>query len=265
MTGRHDGYFTIVDNIQESLTDRIDTWRSRRNRSRLRCGWIPGSQKGKTAFLVERLLVAHDIASAIEYLHRHGFVHKCIDSKAIGFNHNNEAKLHELGEATRVPPNGKLPGSKRDIRIGGCYTSPELEKGEAYSTKADVFSFTKLLCEILTLCKLEGDGSPRDPRAYIRECQELLSKTLPQYLLVIMKRGLSSNSNSRPSMKEVRMALEDALTNLDVSYKEPPRQRFKRRETQVKLSLPLRNGSMQFSNHGERRNCRSSFLSAREI
>jgi hypothetical protein len=34
-TGRHDGYFVIVDCIQESLGQRLDTWRVRNNRIRL--------------------------------------------------------------------------------------------------------------------------------------------------------------------------------------------------------------------------------------
>jgi hypothetical protein len=73
-----------------------------------------------------------------------------------------------------------------------------------------------LLCEMLLLCRLGGDGHPKDPSAYFREFRFLSSK-LPKQLLDLLQLGLSAaNPETRPSITELRAAIEEALVTLNV-------------------------------------------------
>jgi serine/threonine protein kinase len=239
-TGRHDGYFLIVDCIQESLGQRLDTWRVRNNRMRLGRGWGAGAEKRDALFLVERLQVAFDVADALEYLHEHGVVHRGISTKSIGFNQSNDVQLHGFGEATPLPRGGTLRDNQDDKRsTAGRYTAPEIQAGERYGLKSDVYSFSMLLCEILSLCRLKSDGHPKDPSAYYREFRFLCSK-LPKQLLDLLQRGLSAyNPETRPSMTELRAAIEEALVTLNVSRRDSLRRSGQRRTTQVRFALRL--------------------------
>jgi hypothetical protein len=72
-----DTYFIILDRLYETLTDRIATWKksSKKLRGfgtavrRLSVGGSGKLKNEKEAFLAERLLVAHDISSALSFLH----------------------------------------------------------------------------------------------------------------------------------------------------------------------------------------------------
>lgn len=220
MTGRHDAYFLIVDRCHDSLDQRLCKWRSRNDRIHLRqLGGLLNGGKRESDFLIERLQVAYDIADGLEYMHAHGIVHKNIHERSIGFSFKDQVQIHDLGEAMQIPRNGKAHGSNKSRRRPfRDFVSPELEAGEAFSIKTDVFSFTRLFCEILTLRNGQGGHESREGKACIREFR-LLAHKISGKLLELLRRGISFNPEYRPSMANFRLAIEETLSALDPKRK----------------------------------------------
>jgi serine/threonine protein kinase len=248
-TSRHDSYFLVLERLQESLAQRLSRWRSRNDRLRLRhLGGLVKGGRVENDFLAERLSVAYDIADGLEYMHEHGIVHKNIQERSIGFNSKNEVQIHDLGEAVQLPPSGKLH-EQRSKRNGvkdekHCLSSPELEACGEYSTKTDVFSFTRILCEILTLRRGGGDSQSREGKACIREFR-LLARKIPMRLLELLQNGLNSDPETRPSMTKFRLAIGHALSSLDPARRDAVRHECGRRhrQTHVNFSSPAGNGT----------------------
>jgi serine/threonine protein kinase len=78
-------YFLILDRLVESLDERIEDWRGllRKYRSRLALPWLKQKAGTKMHDLFRaRIQVAHDLASAIEYMHDRRIINR--DIKSVG-------------------------------------------------------------------------------------------------------------------------------------------------------------------------------------
>jgi hypothetical protein len=64
-----DGFFIIVDLLKETLPKRISRWMTIDRQTKGVTGIFTGGKTKVDKLLIERLLVAHDIASALGYLH----------------------------------------------------------------------------------------------------------------------------------------------------------------------------------------------------
>ena len=76
----HPGFFFVMDRLSGTLEDKIKEWSEMRETAWKRL-WLSIIDKRqqleeKTDFLIERLLVAHDIASAFDYLHTNKVMHR---------------------------------------------------------------------------------------------------------------------------------------------------------------------------------------------
>ena len=132
-SGEADGivYYVMPFVEGESLRDRLD-----------REGQLP---------VAEAVRIACDIASALDYAHRHGFVHRDVKPANI-LLHENRALVADFGIA-RV-----LEGSGGDLRLTESgmsigtlqYMSPEQAMGEKHVTgRTDVFALGAMLYEML--------------------------------------------------------------------------------------------------------------------
>jgi serine/threonine-protein kinase len=132
-SGEADGivYYVMPFVEGESLRDRLD-----------REGQLP---------VPEAVRIACDIASALDYAHRHGFVHRDVKPANI-LLHENRALVADFGIA-RV-----LEGSGGDLRLTESgmsigtlqYMSPEQAMGEKHVTgRTDVFALGAMLYEML--------------------------------------------------------------------------------------------------------------------
>ena len=73
-------------------------------------------------------------------------LHRDIKSENILLTDDLQARIADLGEARMMAEDQKMTvvGTK-------LYTAPEVLRGEQYGTAADVFSFSIVMCEMLTL------------------------------------------------------------------------------------------------------------------
>ena len=93
--------------------------------------------------------VAAEIAAGFAYLHRKNILYRDTKPQNIGLDHNGHAKIFDLGLAK------ELHDGDRRKHTGNCgtkrYMSPECGRFEHYGLSSDVYSFSLLLWEILSL------------------------------------------------------------------------------------------------------------------
>ena len=98
----------------------------------------------------DKLSILRDVSAALNYLHLQSnpIIHRDVSSANVLLlalpNNKWRGKLSDFGSANLVQ-HASTPGPGAVM-----YTAPEVFKGEQQTTKMDVFSFGKLLCEVLS-------------------------------------------------------------------------------------------------------------------
>ena len=64
------GFFIILDQLSEVLSKRLNKWMHLKRASNGITGVVTGGRRNKSKLLMERILVAYDIADAMDYIHR---------------------------------------------------------------------------------------------------------------------------------------------------------------------------------------------------
>lgn len=70
------GYFVILDRLEETLSKRLTSWMQRKRATRGITGAITGGKAKVDKLFTERLLVAYDIAEAMDYLHGRRIIYR---------------------------------------------------------------------------------------------------------------------------------------------------------------------------------------------
>ncbi|CAJ1970355.1 unnamed protein product [Cylindrotheca closterium] len=140
--------FLILDRLYDTLDKRLVQWGKRDQQWNL----FDFQKKKEKAFLAERLTVAFDVASAIEYLHDRSIIYRDLKPDNVGFDVRGDAKLFDFGLATEFDSSKtmgsyKLTGDTGTMR----YMAPEVALNKAYTEKADVYSFGIILWQVLAL------------------------------------------------------------------------------------------------------------------
>lgn len=117
-------------------------------------------------------------------------------------------KLFDFGLAVQLPKDSDLD-ELCDQLVGRAgttrYMASEVLSGQRYNVKADVFSFSLMLWQILTLEKPFGAMS----EGTVYGDRPKIPKEWPLDLKRIIERGWSADLSERPHMKEMMYVLED--------------------------------------------------------
>ena len=200
--GRADGFFLILDRLTITLSKRISRWRED---EKVRKTLTKGRQTAKNQFLMIRLKTAIDIASAVAYLHERRILFRDLKPANIGFDPQNILKVFDFGLAVEIPYNEdpettfKLAGNTGTSR----YMAVEVIRKDPYNLKADVFSFSILLWEIMALSKpYDGLLGPQ-----VKESVSLFGerpsvpRSWPVAIRRLLRRGWSESIPNRPTME----------------------------------------------------------------
>jgi len=214
-TGKPEGFFIILDRLYGTLDKRMEEWRQQEKLTKARSPKGPmlksffGSKKVKSEDIPqEKLTVIHDISSAMNYLHKRNIIYRDIKPENFGFTINNEIKLFDFGLSKELSSCKKTEDGTYKL-TGGIgtqrYMAPEVLRHERYNFSADVYSFTVLLWEILTLKRpFEGFSSEQHFQLVGNGTyRPSISKKYSTPVKRLLEDGWSSNLHNRPSFEEI--------------------------------------------------------------
>jgi serine/threonine protein kinase len=209
VTGRADGFFLILDRLQFTLAKKISHWREE---VKQRKGLMKGRHSMKNQLFQDRLKSAIDVASAVHYLHERRILFRDLKPANVGFDASGILKIFDFGLAVEIPHHAdpettfKLAGNTGTSR----YMAVEVIRKEPYNLKADVFSYSILLWEIMALCKPYDGllGHQVKESVSIFGERPSVPRSWPVAIRRLLRRGWSECISNRPAMDEVYKVLK---------------------------------------------------------
>jgi len=187
--GRHDSYFVVLDRLGSCLCDEFIKWKTQGVKMKASIG--------------TRLQIIQDLAAALEFLHDRNLVYRDLKPGNVGFDMNGKVKLFDFGLLAEVPKGEYLTQRTGTVR----YMAPDCYLGK-YNCKADVYSITVILWEVLTVRQYFDDLENLDHIKKVMAGQrETLDASWPSGVRALMNQGWIAESEKRPSMRSFHSAL----------------------------------------------------------
>jgi len=146
LDGKHDSYFLILDRLEDTLDKKLEIWQSMRQ-MKIDDG---------SCNLISRVKVAHQIASAVQYLHSKNIIFRDLKPNNVGFDEFGIVKIFDFGLCREMPEELDNVNDvyKMSGRIGTLrYMAPEVALSEKYNQKVDTYSWALLFWYCLSLSK----------------------------------------------------------------------------------------------------------------
>mmetsp|Transcript_22856 Transcript_22856/g.34660 ORF Transcript_22856/g.34660 Transcript_22856/m.34660 type:complete len:367 (+) Transcript_22856:145-1245(+) len=184
-------FFLVLDRLTCTLRDLQQDWLKT---------WPSGP--------LHRLQIAIQIAEGLCYLRRKKVLHRDIKPENVGFSRDGKPLLYDFGFAKILPnrdDNFALTAMCGTLR----YMSPECAMSRKYGMASDVYSFTLLLWEILTLEVPFREMSRAEILDQL-ECGDYelpLQEYWPSDLKKCIKNGFSSVISKRPTIETMHSTL----------------------------------------------------------
>lgn len=212
--------FFVMDRLFETLDKRMDSWKRTKKTASGIFGF-GGDKSARRHLLVERLVVAYDLAAAFSYIHENNFVYRDIKMENCGFDIRGDVKVFDFGLMKALLPSLKVKRSKmyRLTPITGSlpYMAPEVALKQPYNCSCDCFSFGLLFYELLALKETPYHGYA--PCEYFKRVvkgseRPAINRKWPMLSKGILKDSWDRDPARRPSMKNVASAIREDLSQL---------------------------------------------------
>lgn len=220
-TGRADGFFLIFDRLEGTLFQRLSQWRKRaRDDEVLHAIHKRKKYPDTLKLFIQRVKIARDIADAFSYLHDTcNVLHLDLKPGNIGFCADGCLKVFDFGLAVEVQPETDSPDETFDLngkKGTSRYMAPEVIRREHYNAKADVYSFSVLLWEMLSLSKPYGGMEGNDVKEAVahKGLRPKIPKEWPSQIRMLLKYGWAKRAEDRPTMAQIKDTLEKMLVAL---------------------------------------------------
>jgi len=221
---RSHGYFLILDRLFDTLSDRIyGEWKEGHLVTvKSRFGFLSNKNKKdkgeRNKNLAVRLKVAFDISAAMKFLHSKSIIYRDLKPENLGFDVRGDIKLFDLGLVKELHPKEKDKRGNYKLSMAGTprYMAPEVGMYQPYNLSADVYSFSMLLWEILTLQKplLDFTYTRLKNEIFIEGDRPPIRKVFNKKMRDLIASGWSQNPTNRPSMDRVYDELKSEYSKL---------------------------------------------------
>jgi serine/threonine protein kinase len=239
VNGRHDSFFLLLDCLDETLESRIKDWGDQQHPLNLiqqqyqepqEFGLVQDIWKRFTQasqpvignecvdqevhlLYLEKLGICAEIASALAYLHQQGVIFRDLKPNNIGFQ-NSRVKLFDFGLSRELPSPNLITPFEMSGKVGTLrYMSPEVALHQPYNVASDVYSWSMVAYEVLTLRKPFA-GWTRDMHTNLvchRGARPHLQFVLQHAPKVLLEQCWNPHSSLRPTMKQV----EEQMTEFE--------------------------------------------------
>jgi serine/threonine protein kinase len=213
VSGRHDAFFLVLDRLDLTLTSQLSKWK--KEARNINMSFTQRAAR-KEALLKERLDVVMQLSSAVKYMHSKRLLHRDMKPDNMGFQEGGVLKIFDFDISRIVPASTRGPTEtfKMTKRVGSPrYMAPEVMLGEEYNLTADVYSFSLLAHQLITLEK-PYDTLPRlgfDRLIAVTGVRPDLPTVWPKGLQSLLENCWSRNVSSRPEMSCVHRILQQQL------------------------------------------------------
>ncbi|CAB9529891.1 activated protein kinase catalytic subunit alpha-1 [Seminavis robusta] len=216
------GLFITVDRLYSTLEQTLEQWRQEQQEQKEPLfAFITNSMSSehkqhKRNQFTQRIQIAIQIATAMQYLHQHRVVFRDLKPDNIGFDKDGTLKIFDFGLAKELKPNEshadgryQLTGNTGSRR----YMAPEVAKELPYNQTVDVYSFGILLHELLSGEKpFYGYSSAKHMANVVMGGERPhVDKHWPMNLQCLMKRCWSPFPNARPDFSTILQTLQEVL------------------------------------------------------
>lgn len=219
-------YFILLDRLYETLDRRLNNKWKREVTKASGLFWGCCANKDKLKDLwEERLGVALNLATAIQYLHGNGIIYRDLKPDNIGFDLNGVVKLFDFGlakdltEETRVEDGlYQLTGNTGSLR----YMAPEVSLDLLYDEKVDAYSFGILLWQICDL-SIPFPGFTRKKHSDLvigKGERPRINSSWQPGLALLISNCWAMDGYTRPDFGRIVIALEEEIQILRYSSDE---------------------------------------------
>lgn len=211
------GFFLVLDRLYDTLTKRCASWKKQKGKIGGVGKIMDMGGKKKKDLWIERILVAYDLSSALNYLHSHSVVYRDLKPDNIGFDVRGDVKIFDFGLAKEIRPEDKvsddlykLTGHTGSLR----YMAPEVALEQPYNHTVDIFSFGILLWQ---MCSLETPFTGYSVQMHSdlvvkKGYRPKVKQAWSLQLSNLMKNCWSSTISDRPEFSEVSDILREEVS-----------------------------------------------------
>ena len=178
--------------------------------------------------LEEALVIARQIAEAIEFAHERGFVHRDLKPTNVKLTHDNTVKVLDFGLAKAFsedrlssdPENSPTitqAATRAGVVLGtAAYMAPEQAKGKPVDRRADIWAFGIVLMEMLTGRQTYSGETAAETLALVMTKDPALDQLPPETppaIRRLLRRCLDRDPRRRlRDIGEARIAIEEVLS-----------------------------------------------------
>lgn len=216
-------FFIIIEKLDRTLDAEIRSWAYQRDivsRSG-GCNYISNksARKAKIRQLFQsRISAAHQVSSSIKFLHDKNIVFRDLKPTNVGINCCEVVKLFDFGLAKELKEERKIGHDQyKATQCTGTrrYMAKEVCCGAIYGLPADVYSFSILLWELLSLEKpFVGLTLPQHTRkVFFKNSRPKIQNSWSKELKKLLRDGWSNDPRKRPGIDKINSILGDYLRN----------------------------------------------------
>jgi serine/threonine protein kinase len=209
----------IIDRLYETLSEKCELW-SDIQKSEFFSRHIllfkkKKNQKVALSLLRNKLLALSDIARAMKFIHNKGIVFRDLKPDNIGFDFRGNAKLFDFGFAKVLHDSEKIAKDQYNATgmVGSRrFMAPEVVLCKSYGLSVDVYSFSIVMWEVLSL-RRAYDGYSYEKHAMLVVTQGKRPKLKSRWSNEIKKMLLSCWCHD-PKNREIFSAISKQLTEI---------------------------------------------------